>query len=194
MRVTAPVRGKSGLPDDWLMLSAHMDTVGKDTGIKPQIRDGVIYSDGITILGGDDKSGVAVILETIRAMQDDELPHPPLEVVISVGEEVSLRGAKLLDKSKLRARRGYVLDAAGRSGPSSQRPARTHCEMDGTARRLMRGANRKGINAIRVASEPSRHAWGASTRRRRPTWNHRGGVAGTSCPTRCGCRGGAQPG
>ena len=84
-----------------LMLSSHMDTVGKDTGITPVIRDGVIYSDGTTILGGDDKSGVAAILEVIRSLQEDDLAHPPLEVVISVGEEVSLRGAKLLDKSKL---------------------------------------------------------------------------------------------
>ena len=41
----------------WLLLSAHMDTVGKDTGIHPVIRDGIISSDGTTILGGDDKSG-----------------------------------------------------------------------------------------------------------------------------------------
>jgi len=54
----------------------------------------VIYSDGTTILGGDDKSGVAVILETIRSVQEEQLPHPPLEVVISVGEEVTLHGAK----------------------------------------------------------------------------------------------------
>ena len=98
---------------DWLLLSAHMDTVGKDIGIKPVIRDGVIYSDGTTILGGDDKSGVAAILEVIRSLHEAGLGHPPLEVVISVSEEVGLRGAKLLDKSKLTARRGYVLDAWG---------------------------------------------------------------------------------
>ncbi len=61
------------------MLSAHMDTVGKDVGIKPVIRDGVIYSDGTTILGGDDKSGVAAILEVIRSLREDGLAHPPLE-------------------------------------------------------------------------------------------------------------------
>ena len=88
-----------------VMLSAHMDTVGKDRGIKPQIRDGVIYSDGTTILGGDDKSGVAAILEVIQSLREDNVAHPPLEAVISVSEEVQLLGARSLDKSKLRARR-----------------------------------------------------------------------------------------
>jgi tripeptide aminopeptidase len=52
-----------------------MDTVGTDTNIKPQIRDGVIYSDGTTILGGDDKSGVAVIRKWWKSREGD-LPHP----------------------------------------------------------------------------------------------------------------------
>ena len=47
--------------DQWLLLSAHMDTVGKDTGIHPVIRDGIIRSDGTTILGSDDKSGVRCV-------------------------------------------------------------------------------------------------------------------------------------
>jgi len=109
-------KGQSGSSGDWLLLSAHMDTVGNDTGIKPQVRDGMIYSDGTTILGGDDKSGIAVILETIRSMQEDGLSHPALEVVFSVGEELTLRGAKLLDKRGLRSRRGYVLDSGGPIG------------------------------------------------------------------------------
>ena len=53
------------------------------------------------------------------------MARPPLEVVISVGEEVSLRGAKLLDKSRLTARRGYVLDAGGPIGTIE--PARARC-------------------------------------------------------------------
>ena len=82
-----------GTGDDWLLLSAHMDTVGTDTGIEPVIRDGVIYSVGNTILGGDDKSGVAAILEVLQTLREQDLAHPPLEVVISVGEELGLYGA-----------------------------------------------------------------------------------------------------
>jgi tripeptide aminopeptidase len=140
---------------DPLMLSAHMDTVGKDVGITPVIRDGVIYSDGTTILGGDDKSGVAAILEVIRSLQEESLAHPPLEVVISVGEEVSLRGAKLLDKSKLLARRGYVLDAGGPIGTIvTNAPSQDSLEIKVHGKTAHAGSEpENGINAIRVASE-----------------------------------------
>ena len=142
-------------PGDWLMLSAHMDTVGKDTGIKPVIRDGVIYSDGTTILGGDDKSGVAAILEVIRSLREEGLAYPPLEVVISVSEEVGLRGAKLLDKSKLRARRGYVLDAGGPIGTIvTNAPSQDSLEIKVHGKTAHAGGEpENGINAIVVASD-----------------------------------------
>jgi len=140
---------------DWLLLSAHMDTVGRDTGVKPQIRDGVIYSDGTTILGGDDKSGIVAILEMIRSLREDGRPHPPLEVVISVGEEIGLVGATLLDKSKLRARRGYVLDAGGPVGTIvTSAPSQDTMDVTVHGKKAHAGSEpEKGINAIRVASE-----------------------------------------
>jgi tripeptide aminopeptidase len=140
---------------DWLLLSAHMDTVGKDTGIKPQIRDGVIYSDGTTILGADDKSGIAIILETIHVLREARLPHPPLEVVFSVGEELGLKGAKLLDKSRLRARRGYILDTGGPVGTIvNSAPSQDSLQVTVYGKKAHAGSEpEKGINAIRVASE-----------------------------------------
>ena len=93
-----------GEGNETVLLSCHMDTVGTDTGIKPVVRDGVIYSDGTTILGSDDKSGIAMVLETLRLLKDHpEWHHPPLEVVISVGEETGLRGSRQMDLSQLRA-------------------------------------------------------------------------------------------
>ena len=144
-----------GHGDDWLMLSAHMDTVGKDVGIKPVIRDGVIYSDGATILGGDDKSGVAAILEVIRSLHEEGLGHPPLEVVISVSEEVGLRGARLLDKSKLRSKHGYVLDAGGHIGTIvTSAPSQDSLEITVHGKTAHAGSEpENGINAIVVASE-----------------------------------------
>jgi tripeptide aminopeptidase len=140
---------------EWLMLSAHMDTVGKDTGIRPQIRDGVIYSDGTTILGGDDKSGVAAILEVLHLLRETRQRHPPLEVVISVGEETALRGARLLDKSKLRSRRGYVLDSGGPIGTIVvAAPSQDSLRVVVRGRKAHAGSEPEaGINAIRVASE-----------------------------------------
>jgi tripeptide aminopeptidase len=140
---------------DWLLLSAHMDTHEHDTPIRPQIHDGVIHTDGTTILGSDDKSGIAVILETIQSLHEDGLPHPPLEVVVSVSEERGLVGARLLDKTKLRARRGYVIDGDGPTGRIEiGTPTLDSLEVVVRGKRAHASkAPDNGISAIRVASE-----------------------------------------
>lgn len=144
-----------GTNGDWLLLSAHMDTVGKDTGIKPVIAGGMIRSDGTTILGSDDKSGIAAILETITVLKEKGWPHPSLEVVITVGEEVSLQGAKLIDKSLLRAKQGIVMDSGGPIGHivvSAPGQDSLQITVHGVAAHA--GSEpEKGINAIRVAAE-----------------------------------------
>ena len=99
-----------------LLLNAHMDNVTPCKGVKPVVAEGVVRSDGTTVLGGDDKAGVAVILETLRVVIEQGLPHPPLEVVITVQEEVGLRGAKALDMGKLRAKLGIGLDGGNERG------------------------------------------------------------------------------
>ena len=145
----------NGTDGDWLLLSAHMDTVGTDTGIEPVIRDGVIYSAGNTILGGDDKSGVAAILEVLQTLREQALAHPPLEVVISVGEELGLYGARHLDTSQLLARQGIVLDAGGPAGHlvvSAPGQDSLIFTVHGVSSHA--GAEpERGINAIRVAAE-----------------------------------------
>lgn len=112
--VIAHLRGTVEAPA--LLFCAHMDTVGPAEGIKPRIEDGVIHSSGDTILGADDKGGCAAILEAVRVIREQGLPHPPLDLVFTVCEEVGLLGAKLLDKSRLSARHGFVLDGASEVG------------------------------------------------------------------------------
>ena len=67
-----------------ILLNAHMDCVNPCAGIKPHIEDGVIKSDGTTILGGDDKGGVVAILEALRCLKEQNLPHGDIQVVFSV--------------------------------------------------------------------------------------------------------------
>ncbi len=146
----------SGSGNEVVMLSSHMDTVGSDTGIKPVIREGIIYSEGETILGADDKSGVAVILETLAVLnQNPELQHPPIEVVISVREELGLQGAKQLDTSRLQAQWGIVLDAGGPIGTLIYTaPSQNYITAVVKGKKAHAGGSpEKGINAIRVAAE-----------------------------------------
>ena len=84
-----------------LMLTAHMDCVEPCEGVKPVIKDGVITSDGTTILGGDDKAGVAAIMEALHTIQDQGLPCGDLQVVFAIAEEGGVNGSKNMDSSLL---------------------------------------------------------------------------------------------
>ena len=93
-----------------------MDTVVPCDPVNPVLREGVIYSDGTSILGADDKAGVAAILEVLAALADSQVAHRPLEILFTVSEEKGLRGAKAFDVGRLRARMGIGLDAGGPQG------------------------------------------------------------------------------
>lgn len=82
-----------------LVLSSHMDTVDPCVGIEPVVgEDGVIRSAGNTILGSDDKSGVASIIEAVTSLTEQtEKPYPTILITFTVQEEVGLCGAKALD-------------------------------------------------------------------------------------------------
>lgn len=84
-----------------VVLSSHMDTVDPCIGIKPVVGDdGVIRSAGDTILGSDDKSGVASIIEAITCLtEQSEKPYPTILITFTVQEECGLIGAKNLDES-----------------------------------------------------------------------------------------------
>ena len=138
-----------------VLLSAHMDTVEPGRGIRPQVKDGIITSDGTTVLGSDDKSGIAIILEVIQRLKESGEKHAPLEVVLTVSEEGGLVGAKGLDIRSLKSKRGLVLDSGGPIGTIvRQAPVQDsiHIVVHGKASHA--GAEpEKGINAIVVASE-----------------------------------------
>ncbi|MBN2070621.1 MAG: M20/M25/M40 family metallo-hydrolase [Candidatus Krumholzibacteriota bacterium] len=99
-----PEKGCTG--KDPILLSCHADTVMPGKDIKPVLKDGVIRSEGDTILGADDKAGIAEMIEALRVARI----HPPVEVAISRQEEVGLLGVKNLDFSLISARMGFLLD------------------------------------------------------------------------------------
>ena len=99
-----------------ILFAAHMDTVVPGVGVKPVITDGVIRSSGDTVLGGDDKSGVAAIVEALRTIVEHNLPHPTIEALFTVCEEVGLRGSRHMDYSRLTAKKAAVLDSGGDAG------------------------------------------------------------------------------
>jgi tripeptide aminopeptidase len=133
-----------------LILSAHMDTVQPGIGIKPRVEDGVVRTDGTTILGADDKAGITAILEALRVLDAGGAPCRPLELVFTVEEETGLTGAKGLDIAALRSRQAVVLDSNGPVGTIvNQAPASDHIEAVVTGRAAHAGvAPEQGINAL----------------------------------------------
>ncbi len=145
--------GNTGGPT--LLLSAHMDTVEPGTGIKPIINDGIIKSSGNTVLGGDDKAGIAIILEAVRVIKENQIPHSDLELVFTIYEESGLLGAKNLEYGKLQSDFGFVLDSSGAPGTIiTSAPAQDVISILITGKSAHSGfCPEEGINAIEVAAK-----------------------------------------
>ena len=135
-------------------LSAHMDTVGPGEGIKPRIDNGFIKSDGTTVLGSDDKSGIAVIVEALRTLRERDIPHGDVEVAFTICEEIGLLGAKHIDISKFNSRYGIVLDSSSPSRLVLRCPSAERLEFHVYGLEAHAGlCPENGINAIKIASE-----------------------------------------
>jgi len=137
-----------------IMMSAHMDTVVPGRGVKPVVEGDIIRTDGSTVLGGDDKSGCAVIIETIRCLREQSIPHAPIDAVFSICEEVGLLGAKHLDMSKVRAKYGIVFDSDDPGFLFTKGPSANHFEFKIHGLESHAGvAPEQGISAIKIAAE-----------------------------------------
>jgi tripeptide aminopeptidase len=99
-----------------LFLCAHLDTVPPDGGIEPTVEDGVVRNASGTILGADNKSAVAVMLEATRRVLSEGRPHAGIELLFTPKEEVGLLGAGAFDHTRLQASVGYVYDQAAPIG------------------------------------------------------------------------------
>lgn len=137
-----------------LLLSGHMDTIEPTTGITFSIENDVIRTTGNTVLGADDKSALAQIIEALTVLNEREIPHGDIEIVFSSAEEKGLVGAKHLDFSRLRSKFALVLDSGGSVGKLvTAAPTHVTYEMQVTGRAAHAGIEpEKGVSAIRVAA------------------------------------------
>ena len=93
-----------------LFFCAHLDTVPPDGELKPVVEDDVVRNAGGTILGADDKAAIVAMLEGVRRVAAEGIPHPGVELLFTTKEEVGLLGAGAFDHTRLRAQIGYVYD------------------------------------------------------------------------------------
>jgi len=99
-----------------VLLCAHVDTILPTPGMEPVVRDGAVWSDGSAVLGADDKAAVAAIVGAIEAIAESGEAHPPVEVLLTVGEEVGHIGSKAFDVGPVRSKIAFVPDSGGPVG------------------------------------------------------------------------------
>jgi tripeptide aminopeptidase len=123
-----PGRADHGIP---IFLCAHFDTVPLTGPLEPVVVDGVVRNAGGTILGADNKSALAVMVEAARRIVEEPRKHAGVELLFTPMEEIGLVGAAAFDVERLDARLGYVYDQAAPIGdvitgsPSAQELALT---------------------------------------------------------------------
>lgn len=136
-----------------IMFAAHMDTVVPGKNINPLREGEKIISTGETILGADDKAGIAAILEALHLIRENNILYGDIEILFTICEEVGLCGAKNLDVSQLKAQIGFILDAGGQVGQIIiSAPSQNSLDFTIRGKSAHAGTNpEEGINAIQVA-------------------------------------------
>ena len=145
---------EGGLDREPVFFNCHMDTVLPAVGVKVKRQGEVFTSAGDTVLGSDDKAGIAALIEVMRTLQEKSIPYGPVEFVFTTCEEVGLLGAKALNPDMIKARIGYALDSSGNNRVIVGAPAanRINIEIKGLAAHA--GLNpERGINAIHLAAK-----------------------------------------
>lgn len=148
-------RVKGTVPDaPPIFVAAHMDTVVPGKGVKPVIDGDIIRTDGTTVLGGDDKSGCAIIVECIRTLKEQNIPHSDIDAVFTICEEVGLLGAKHLDMTDIRSKYGLVLDSDDIGYLFTKAPAADRMQFIIHGLEAHAGVcPESGISAIQIAAE-----------------------------------------
>jgi tripeptide aminopeptidase len=109
-----PGRSDGGRP---IFLCAHLDTVPPQGTLEPVVgEDGIVRNAGGTILGADNKSAVAAMVEAARRIVAEGRPHAGVELLFTPKEEVGLVGAGAFDHTALEAELGFVFDQAAPIG------------------------------------------------------------------------------
>ncbi len=137
-----------------IFLSAHMDTVEPTAGLVEEERDGVFYSTSDTILGADDKGGMAPAIEAMRALKESGERHGDICLLLSCAEEIGLLGADAAEIEELGLDFGYVLDTGPPVGSFVTRTA-THDNLEIYVHGKPAHAGKdpeNGINAMQVAA------------------------------------------
>ncbi|MBC8142563.1 MAG: M20/M25/M40 family metallo-hydrolase [Armatimonadetes bacterium] len=137
-----------------IFFSSHLDTVEATPNIEISVIDGVVRSVSDTILGADDTSGVAPILEAMTFLAESGEAHGDIQVILTICEEIGLVGAKQIDPANIKARYGFVLDGGPpMGGVTITAPSQNNLRVRVVGKPSHAGGSPElGINAIAAAA------------------------------------------
>ncbi len=144
---------KGNVDKEPIFLCGHMDTVNPGNNVTPIFENGILRSDGTTILGADDKSALAIIIEILKVIFENKLNHPPIEIIFTTCEEIGLLGAKNFDFSLINSKFGYILDSTDTDGIATNAPAANRISIKVFGKAAHAGGEpENGVNALSIAS------------------------------------------
>jgi len=149
------IRFDGNLPEQsGIFLACHMDTVEPGEGVEVLRTSDIFTSKSDTILGGDDKSGIAAIIELLTLLKENNTDHATIEVIITTCEEIGLLGAKSLDHDKVQSKFGYALDSSGINDIIIGAPAANKIEVEIRGVAAHAGlCPETGINALALTAQ-----------------------------------------
>jgi tripeptide aminopeptidase len=148
-----------------LLFITHLDTVGLCAGAKPKREGDKIVSDGTTALGGDNRTGCAVLVTLAETLLKHKLPHPPISLLFAVREESGIQGCRYLDPADLNgATMGFNFDSRLAADLVTGAVGQEYWDVDIKGKAAHAGlAPEKGISATLVAAialtEAKRAGW-----------------------------------
>ncbi len=148
------VRFQGSLDRQPVFFNCHMDTVEPGVGVKVKRQGDTFFSAGDTVLGADDKSGIAVFIEVMQVLKENRIPHGPVEFLFTTCEEMGLLGIKALNFPDMQAKIGYALDSTGIDRIIFGAPAANRLVVEIVGLAAHAGLNpEKGINAIQLGAQ-----------------------------------------
>ena len=151
--IYAVLKGEDGYAP--VLFSAHMDAVDVAVGKKAVLHEeeGIITSDGNTVLGADDLVGIAAIMEALEYIVTNRVPHRTIEILFSYAEELLDVGSKAFDFSVIQSKEAYILDGMGKAGTICYKsPTILSFEADITGKAAHVACPEGSVNAIKIAA------------------------------------------
>ena len=138
------------LPDD----RSQVIETSKHSYLLKKIGDDVITASGLTLLGADDKAGIAIIMDFVQHLRDNkDIIHGPVKILFTPDEEIG-KGVDFLDMNKLNADFGYTLDGGPVGSIEDESFSADALKLKITGVSAHPGyAKNKMINAIKIASQ-----------------------------------------